>query len=228
MRKKIIAAVTAGVLALAGVVTLVAWARNADQRAFEGADLVSVVQLTADAPAGTKADALSAKVVELPSKAVPDGAVTKLSEVSGLVATTPLEEGEVLLRSRMATPGERASGGVDVPKGMQEISFNVEGQRLVGGAVKAGDKVGVFGSFKPDDSKVPDWTNLVAHDVLVTKVQNGAAQDAALVATVTVAVRTELAEKIVFTMEFGKIWLSLQNADTERSGEKVIEGSDLR
>ena len=125
-----------------------------------------------------------------------------------------MQKGEVLLKWRMAAPGERADGQVDVPKGFQEITVNLEGQRGVGGAVKAGDQVGVFGSFKPKEPTQPDWTNLVAHDVLVTKVDGRAASDAT-VATVTIAVHTVVAEKVVFTMEFGKVWLTLQNADTD-------------
>lgn len=229
MRKKVIAAVAAGVLALAGVVLLALWAKNADARAFEGADLTSVVQVTKPVPSGTKANDLggSTKVVKLPAKAVPAGAVVDLGAVSGLATTTSLQKGEVLLTSRMATPGARAAGQVDVPKGLQEVTINIEGQRAVGGAVKAGDKVGVFGSFKPKESSQPDWTNLVAHDVLVTNVEAESSSNAT-VRAVTIAVPTVLAEKVVFSMEFGKIWLSLQNADTTRSGQKVITGRDLQ
>lgn len=229
MRKRIIAAVAAGVLALLGVVLLVGWAKAADQRAFEGADLTAVVQVTDPVPAGTKADQLAAstKVVKLPAKAVPDGAVTALGSVEGLATTVALEKGEVLLSSRMGAPGARTGAKSDVPKGMQLITINLEGQRSVGGVVKAGDRVGVFGSFKPEDPKVADWTSLIAHDVLVTKVDKGTA-DASTVESVTVAVPTVLAEKVVFSMEFGKVWLSLQTADTAKSGQKVITGADLK
>lgn len=229
MNKRVIAAVSAAVLAMLGVVLVVLWAKGADKRAFEGADLTAVVQVTRTVPTGTKTDQLagSTKVVKLPAKAVPDGAVTDLGEVEGLATNTTLAEGEVLLASRMAAPGDRAQGKVDVPKGTQEIAIDLEGQRLVGGEVKAGDRVGVFSSFKPKEQTQPDWTNLIAHDVLVTRVDKGTA-DASTVATVTVAVPTLLAEKIVFTMEFGKVWLSLQNADTAKSGQKVITGADLK
>lgn len=229
MKKKVMAAVLAGVLALLGVVVLLLWAKKADERAYEGAELISVVRVTQEVAKGTPSAELSSmtEVTKVPVSTVPSGAVTDLAEVSGRVTATTLQPGEVLLRSRMVDPGAKGDSDVSVPKGMQEVTFTIDGSRAVGNAVQAGDKVGVFGSYDPEQGD--SWTNLVSHDVLVTKVGKGVTDgDAVTTTTVTVAVKTELAEKIIFTMEFGKVWLSLQNADTERRGEVVITGEDLQ
>lgn len=229
MKKRLIAAIVAGAMALLGVVVLVAWAKNANDRAFEGADLVKVIRVTAPVESGTRGSELggSTEVAELPADAVPDGAVTQLGDVSNLAVTTSLVPGEILLRTRLAAPGEKGKGATDVPKGFQEITVALDLQRTVGGSIKAGDRVGVFASFKPEDNKVPDFTSLVRHNVLVTSAGGPTATDAAGIIMITLAVETQDAEKIVLAMEYGKVWLTAQNADTNKSGEKVITGEDF-
>ncbi|WP_040320023.1 Flp pilus assembly protein CpaB [Aeromicrobium marinum] len=228
MKKKLMAAVMAGVLAVAGVALLVLWAMNANDRAFDGAELVTVVRVVEPVPQGTSAAELAGLVEtdEVPVTSVPDGAIESVDEVAGLAATARLLPGEVVLRARFAAPGDSGAGKVDVPAGLQEITFSLEGQRVVGGQVKAGDKVGVFGTYDPEQGD--SWANLVSHDVLVTRVDQATTADASTAIAVTVAVGTELAEKIAFTMDFGRMWLSLQNADTDKSGERVIIGADLQ
>lgn len=229
MNKRLIAAVAAGVLALMGVIVLVAWAKGANERAFEGADLVSVVRVTQPVAADTKASALahSTEVARLPKEAVPEGAVTDLSDVAGLSTTTDLQVGEVLLSSRLAAPGAATADKSSVPKGYQEISLSLEAQRVVGGALRPGDRVAVIANFKPEDGADPDFGNLVRHDVLVTKVDSAAIEDVGAASMVTLAVLTQDAEKIAFAQDFGKVWLTKQNADTEKSGEKLITGKDF-
>lgn len=228
MKKRLIAAVIAGVLALLGVVVLVAWANKAEDRAYKGADLVNVVRVTTAVEAGTKADDLAAstEIAKLPSDAVPAGAVKDLASVAGLAATTTLQPGEVLLKSRLAAPGDKGSGAIDVPKGYQEISISLEAQRAVADSVKAGGHVGVFVNFEPKGNG-PQFGNLVRHNVLVTKVGLAASGEKGVGSMITLAVKTQDAQKIAFAMEFGKIWLTAQNADTEMSGEKVITGEDF-
>lgn len=228
MKKRLIAAIAAGALALLGVIVLITWANNANERAFRGADLVEVVRVTAAVESGTKAEDLgkSTEIAKLPADSIPDGAVTKLSEVTGMVATTSLETGEVLLKSRLAAPGTKAENDSSVPKGFQEISIALDTQRTVAGVPKAGDRVAVIASFDPKND--PQFTNLIRHNVLVTKISAGATAEEGLGSIVTLAVKTRDAEKIAFAMEFGKVWLTKQNVDTEKLGEKVITGGDFK
>lgn len=231
MNKRVIAAVSAGVLALMGVVVLVVWAKGANDRAYDGADLVKVVRVTKSVAADTKAEDLagSTEVAELPSTAIPKGAVTDLAQVSGLSTTTALETGEILLKSRLAGPGGNRKGEIEVPKGYQEISISLDPQRTVGSSLSAGDRVGVFASFDSGATGSVNKTDLVRHNVLVTKVAGTAnVKDGSLTGLmITLAVKTKDAEKIVFAAEFGKIWLSAQNVDTDKTGEVVITVKDL-
>jgi pilus assembly protein CpaB len=53
--------------------------------------------------------------------------------------------GEQLLSERRSSPEElKTSGSVPVPAGLQEVSFQLEPQRVVGGRLSPGDNVGIF------------------------------------------------------------------------------------
>jgi len=224
MNKRVIAAIAAGALALLGVGVLYMWAQGANDRAYDGAELVKVVRVTETVPQGTKAADLAAstELAKLPKDAVPEGAVTDLAEVTGLTTNAALTKGEVLLASRMVAPGDRGEGKPDVPEGYQEVTISLEGQRTVASQVKAGDHVGVIASYQSADGKT-DVSKMVVKDVLVTRSSAVLNAESATGSLVTVAVKTKDATKIVNAMEFGKVWLTLQNADTDQDGDVLID-----
>lgn len=225
MNKRIIAVIAAALLAVLGIGVLVFWAQGAREQAFEGAELKSVVRVTAVVPKDTGVGELAAstEIVELPVESIPDGAVTDLADVPGLSTTAELQPGEILLEARLAKPGGR-EGGVDVPVGMQEVSITLDAQRTVAGEIIPGDKVGVIGSFEAiGEGQSSKYTQLLLNDVLVTKISSSVTEESITGATVTVAVLTRDAERIVFAQEWGRVWLTLQNTDTEMSPGTTIQ-----
>lgn len=225
MNKRIIAVIAAAVLAVLGIGVLVFWAQGAREQAFEGAELKSVVRVTAVVPKDTGVGDLAAstEVVELPAESIPEGAVTDLADVPGLSTTAELQPGEILLEARLGKPGQR-DGGVDVPTGMQEVSITLDAQRTVGGEIIPGDKVGVIGSFEAlGGGTSSKYTQLLLNDVLVTKVSSSVTEESITGLTVTVAVLARDAERIVFAQEWGRVWLTLQNTDTEMSPGTAIQ-----
>src|SRR3954451_2634662 len=135
MRRRLLAAFAALVLALAGGVVLVAYVRGADARAAAGLRTGQVLVVQEPVPAGTPADQLAAKVdTELvPAKTAVPGRVRDLAALAGKVAAVALEPGEQLLARRFKAPGDlRAAGTVDVPHGDQEVSVLLDPQRAVG------------------------------------------------------------------------------------------------
>ena len=239
--RRLLAALAALVLALAGAVVLVAYVRGADARALAGVQTVEVLVVDKPIAEGTPADQLSGLVgTELvPAKSAVPGRVTHLSELAGKVAVVDLEPGEQLLASRFSDPDAlRAHGTVDVPAGDQEISILLEPQRANGGRVAAGDKVGVYVSLKLPDGT--GETHSVLHDVLVTQVQGApsattqtAADDGSAPAApasslmVTLAVTAQQAEPIVFGMEHGTVWLSLEPEGADNGGTTVINPGNV-
>jgi pilus assembly protein CpaB len=222
VNKQRLAVGAAVLLAVLGIAALFAYAKGADDRAFEGTERTTVLRVTQEVATKTPASELSASVesVELPRAAVVPGAVTDLSEVEGLVTRGVLVPGDQLTTAKFAQADD-VKGDTAVPKGMQELSFMLEGQRIVGGALAPGDTVGVMASY---DGRTRDAVN----GVLVLKVEAGLGDgQSAAGSTVTVAVRTLDAEKIVNAMEFGKVWLTKQNPDTDTDGGRVVDAEEV-
>jgi pilus assembly protein CpaB len=239
--RRLLAALAALVLALVGAVVLVAYVRGADARALAGVQTVTVLVVDQEIPAGTPGDQVvdSVRSELVPAKAAAPGRVTDLAELTGTVATVDLQPGEQLLAARFAAPDDvRAPGTVDLPAGDQEISVLLEPQRAVGGRLSAGDTVGVYISMAGADAGV---THAVLHGVLVTQIQGApaaapdtaAADDTGAQAApsqslmITLAVTAREAEPIVFGMEHGTLWLSLEPDGADNGGTKVIDPGNV-
>lgn len=238
MRRRVLAATAALVLAVTGTLVLLAYVRGAEARALAGVRTVDVLVAGRPIPAGTAGEDLADLVgtQTLPAKAALPGRVTDLADLAGQVATADLQVGEQLLGSRFARPGDlRAPGTVAVPAGRQEISVLLEPQRAVGGRLSAGDLVGVYLSqVLPDGTR---QTAAVLHDVLVTQVQGaptapapaGADPQTAAAATpagslmVTLALTVNDGETVVFGMEHGTLWLSLESATGQDGASRVLQ-----
>jgi pilus assembly protein CpaB len=222
MRTRIIAVAVAAVLAVAGAVALVVAFRAADQAAAAGAQLQSVLVVRTEVPAGTPGERLgdAVTVEQVPARYVVEGAVSDPDDLAGLVAAVTLEPGEQVLASRFGSPAELASSGVHVavPAGLQEVSIAVDLQRIAGGSVGPGERVGVFASYD-DAVKGSKTTTLLLNQVLVTAVASTVdpsadGQQAQGLVLVTLALDADQAKAVVNAAEFGHIWMSAQNDDT--------------
>lgn len=245
MKSRLLAGLAAVVLAIVGAILVVSYAQGADTRAVQDLDPVSVMVVQKAVPAGTPVASLQAFVTnqELPGKAVSKTALKNLDKEDGKVTAVDLVPGEQLVAERLVQPEElKTSGSVEIPKGLQEVSFQLEPQRVVGGRIAAGDHVGIFINLKEGGLEAkPDksTTQLTVHKALVTAVQRApvatptAAGDGATEPTedtslptglllVTVAVNDTNAAKIIYAAEFEKLWLSREPLDATDSGRPGI------
>lgn len=226
VNKRAVAAIGAVVLALLGIAFLVVYANDARDRAFEGTELVSVIQVVDKVPAGTKADDLggAVNVVKLPKAAVPETALMTLDPVSGMVATATLVPGEVLVADRFGTTAE-VNGGekVTVPKGMQEITIKFAQVRALDGKLVAGEHVGVAASYDPTRR-----TNFAVNRVLVLSATTSedVADGQAGEVVVRLAVSSINATKIIHATEFGHVYLTKQGKDADVDSQQV-SGDDV-
>lgn len=234
MKSRLLAGAAAVVLALVGAILVVSYAKGADQRAVQNLEPVPVLVVQTAIPAGTPAESMSASltVEQLPAAAVAGSALTSLADSTGKVAAVDLIPGEQLVAERLIAPEDVAAQGVTkVPAGLQEVSFEIEPKRVLGGNITPGDHVGVFLTFdsgadkaKPEDST----TQLTVRKVLVTRVQRTpqpAEQAADAIPSgllmLTVAVNDVDAGKIVFASEFGRLWLTKEPLDAQDNGPRV-------
>jgi pilus assembly protein CpaB len=237
VRRRLIAALAALVLAATGAVVLLAYVRGADARALAGVQTVDVLVVDRPVAEGTPGEDLAdlVRTERLPAKAAVPGGVTDLDALSGQVATADLQPGEQLLAARFAAPEDlTVPGTVPAPAGTSEVSILLEPQRAVGGRLAAGDTVGVHVSL---DGK----THAVLNRVLVTQVQGapapadgqttdtaatgGAAPSASLM--ITLGLRPEQAEAVVFGMEHGTVWLSLEPEGVDLDGTEVLTPGNI-
>jgi pilus assembly protein CpaB len=250
VRRRILAALAALVLLVAGTVVLLAYVKAADARAL--ADVRTTEVLVADQviPEGTPATELTALVRTqlIPRKAAVDGRVTDLDELSGLVATVELQPGEQLLQSRFGeAEAADEEGTVPVPPGLQEVTVLLEPQRAVGGRLEAGDTVGVVLSI--GEGKETGETAGVIHRVLITQIQGaplpadeaaeGTGGDAGTETAssggavpvqslmITLAVTAPQAEAVVYGMEHGSLWLSLENEDAGTGSTGPLDAGNI-
>ena len=219
MTTRIIAVILAAVLAIVGATLLIFYVRGADERAFDGAKLTQVLIVKDDIASGTAASDLGTSVdlESVPSAYVAEGAITDVSQLKGLVAAVSLKPGEQVLASRFVSPDAFGAGGgsVAVPKGLQEITVSLDVQRVVGGTLVAGDLVGVFGSL-PTDNVDPARTQLIESKILVTSVARDSSLDPSTQQTsgavlVSLAVTADQAQRIIYDLEFGQVYLSRQS-----------------
>lgn len=249
MNRRILAAVLALGLALVGTVALVAWVRGADARALAGVQTTSVLVVTEPIPEGTPAEELdgSVRLSPIPVKTAATGSVSDLADLADQVALVDLQPGEQLLASRFADPATlRAPGTVAVPPGDQEISVLLEPQRAVGGRLTPGDEIGVYISMtlegKGEDQPARlGTTHAVLHGVLVTQVQgapapeerdeetetvsSGSTPTEALMVTLALPARD--AERVIFGMEHGTVWLGLEPEGADNSGTQIITQGNI-
>ncbi|MBT2594430.1 RcpC/CpaB family pilus assembly protein [Arthrobacter sp. ISL-72] len=254
MKSRLLAGVAAVLLAIVGAVLVVTYAQGADQRAVKDLDPVVVLVVTKAVPAGSSVDTVKASVAleHVPGTAVAKSALDTLDDSAGKVAAADLVPGEQLLAEKLVAPEDlQTSGSVKVPAGLQEVSFQLEPQRVVGGRLAPGDHVGIFISMKEggiESKSDKETTQLSIHKVLVTAVQRapeGAANPAPTASAgtepdprdvnlptgslmITVAVNDINAGKVVFASEFGDaIWLSREPLDAEDNGPRIMIRPDV-
>jgi pilus assembly protein CpaB len=171
MKRSVVAALVAVVLALVGCVAVLLYVRGADARALAGQRAVKVLVVHKVIPAGTTGkqivDGGYTETVTVPASTVP---VDALSTVDGdlltLAVTSDQQPRALLLRGAFDSPTVH-SGGLSVPDGMLAVSVSMRVPAQVAGYVQPGSNVAIFDTFNEAASKgrVPAGDGLAAsHD----------------------------------------------------------------
>ena len=200
MNRRVLGVVLALVLAALVTWAIVQYVRSADDRAREGMELVTVLEVERTVPPGTPAQEVDdyLTTADVPRDNVAEGALADLGAVSDLVTATELLPGEQVLASRFITAETLlARSQFAVPPGLLEVTFTVNPERAVGGALVPGDLVAFVASFDPftldavepesardlqeflDTSeevepislRTPNTSHITVHKALVTRVQ---------------------------------------------------------
>jgi pilus assembly protein CpaB len=256
VKSRLLAGAAAVVLALVGAMLVITYTQGADQRAVKNLQPVDVLVVKTAIPAGTPVESMAASLVteQVPSSAVTGSSLKSLDSLSGKVAAVDLVPGEQLVSERLVAPEDvKASGSIQIPAGLQEVSFQLEPDRVVGGRLAPGDHVGVFVNLEKgglEEKQDAETTKLTVRKALVTAVQRAPQPAATAKAApsasadpnaadpqdttlptgnlmLTVAVNDVDAAKIVFAAEYAKMWLSKEPTNAKDSGPRIIQRSEV-
>ncbi len=234
MRARILIVVAA--IVVGGVAAFAAYGYlGAVQRQAQAGDaLTTVLVAKQDISKGAfAADLLNNGMVEtvrMPKRYVADGAISSLTAVAGRVVDSPMLKGEVLTTARFQKPAD-AGLAFAVPSDLVAVTVPVDDARGVSGLIQPGDTVAVLGTIAMSATGNDEETRIMIRGAKVlavadtTGVQTGGSQpqpsSSSLVAnastsqqsgstkTVTLALSSADAEKVVFAVENGSIWLAL-------------------
>ncbi|MFJ6155308.1 Flp pilus assembly protein CpaB [Pseudarthrobacter sp. NPDC092184] len=237
MKSRLLAGTAAVALALVGALLIIFYANGADQRALASTEPVDVLVVKTAIPAGTPVNDMAASLVveKVPAAGKSDSALSTLEGKANTVSAVDLVPGEQLLAERLVAPADvKEHGAVEVPAGLQEVSFQLEPQRVVGGRVNVGDHVGISLNFENGAYKAraeDATTQLTLRKVLVTGVQGAASAETAEgeentalpegSLMLTVAVSDVDASKIIFTSINGSLWLTKEPLDAQDNGPRI-------
>jgi len=244
LKTRLLGGIVALVLAVVGTLLLISYIQGSEARAQADLQPIDVLVVEKQIPQGSTLDQVKSavKLTSLPSASVPNGALKSLDGLDGKVTSADLVPGEPLLGVRLVDPTSLAApGSVPVPAGMQEISVQLDAQRVVGGRIAAGDTVGVVALFAGDG---PDGATAqqIFHKVLVTSVQRAVTQNSGGNQASSEQANTQLptgqllvtfargdadAQKIAFAAEFGKLWLTKEPASATESAPSIIKKVEL-
>ncbi len=226
MRRRVIAALVATLLTLVGGALVAAYVVGADQRAAAKLEPTPVLVVTEAIPVGSSAVlGQNVDVRQIPRTAVVSDALTTPDPIDGRVAVTPLHPGEQVLADRFVAPEDLSGDAVLIPEEFVQVTVVLAPERVIGGRLKAGDTVGVVLSL---EQPAPS-SQTILHRVLVSRVQGiqpseEAGENAPPEGSqfVTFAVTAPDAERIVWSSEFGRIWLTLERETSLIEGTRQV------
>jgi pilus assembly protein CpaB len=157
VKRRVLTVALAMLLAVLGTGGVLAYVRQADNRALAGQKAVSVLVAGQLIPSGTTvAAALRDGMLtsqKLPAASLPSDAMSSVpAGESALVLSADVQPGQLLLRPMLVTAAQVTSGGLGIPAGMVAVTIDLCLPAAVAGNVKAGSQVEVFDTYGPKAS----------------------------------------------------------------------------
>ena len=237
MRSRGLVVAIAIVLAVAAAAAVVLYTQGVKTEAEEGGALTTVIVATQDIPANQRLDPLVEDglftELDVPANALVDGAVTDLSELTGVTTTTPILQNEQISISRLSS-AETPLNIVGVSEGHIGVAVELPSPQGGIGNIQPGDNVQVFATYNGvtvipgnlrqlitsptapsgTERKVPDFTVTLIPTVRVLRIQNpevdseSGRSDSSRI-QITLDLLPEDAQNLVFAQENARVWLGL-------------------
>jgi pilus assembly protein CpaB len=152
VKRRVLTVALAVLLALIGIVAVLAYVHKANQRAIAGVKAVTALVASQSIPAGTSASAaLSGGMLtrqRFPLSSVPSGYVSSVSpDISHLVTSSAMQTGQILTLPLLVRAGQVTGAGIAIPPGMAAVSVELCLEADVAGFVGPGSSVAVFDTY---------------------------------------------------------------------------------
>jgi len=198
---------------------IAAWGANGwiNERLTAGADdeagKKTTIVAAMDIPYGTKVEGRHLKVVQLPADSVPESAFTSIQAAEGMVATTPISRGEVLVQARLAAHAEGSTLAALVKENMRAVTVRVDDVVGVAGFLLPGNRVDILATRMERGSRRAETDTILTNIKVLAVDQTAATQenDPVIVRAVTLEVTPKQSEQLVKAKEEGTIQLTLRN-----------------
>ena len=242
MRSRGLVVVLALILATVATAGVFLYTRGVKEDARTGGELTNVIVSKVDIAANTDLNQLISQdqftAVEVRSDTLVEGAVTDISQLRNRRNNVFIVAGEQIPVSRVE--GAKVPGGVlSIPDGHQAITVALGSPRAVGAALAGGDNVTVYATFNDvvveqrgggnqttitGQQQQTTVTTVLVPQVEVLRVvipQTNATGDAdsqpdtTAALNVTLAFTPDEAQKFVYSLENGSVYLSLLPPDAE-------------
>jgi pilus assembly protein CpaB len=246
MQSRVLAILVSVVLAMVATAALVVYVNGADRRAISGQQPRLVWVAAQAIKAGTSGQSArntgQIKQVEVPNKNVVDGAVISLTQIQNRYAAVDIVAGEQLLQKRWVGAEDVAGGRLlQIQPGYQALAIEMDLVRQVAGFVTPGDTVSLVLSMRrPGRGGELERSQFLLQNVQVlavgaTALANAAAQGGAgrvsqgkdQVAAVTLAVREDQVERVVYAAENGSIYMTLVAPDAKPTPSHDITADNV-
>jgi pilus assembly protein CpaB len=194
LKRRLLAIVLAGLLAVIGSVAVLAYVRHANQRAVAGLRAETVMVAKGAIPAGTSLKTawgehlLGTEQVPVSSlSTAPVQSVTAANE--HLVTNAGVEAGQLLLQNMLVSAASvTASGSFAIPSGMVAVTVQMCVAEAVANYITAGSNVAVFDTAAYSKGSQVQRTCDLSHTV----VNSGAVSSPAIVSTRIVLTKAEV------------------------------------
>jgi pilus assembly protein CpaB len=247
----------AAVLAILAAGAVFLFLSGVQHNAQSGGGTVKVIAAKQDIAAGTNLDTVISSggltFNSVPKDAAVRGAVTDLAQIKGQVTSQPLVAGQQLTTAFLVGSATQPQGGqYQIPEGYEAITLSLEGPQAGGGLVEKGDHVTIYVSFKDlsvnvinsgsfksilagqgsvqqTNVRIGDFLATVVPDVQVLKVLQAplSASTQQSQVQLTLALRPDDAQKVIFSQEEGTVWFALLPPNQQGVPSKPVTYFDI-
>ena len=205
--------VLAGALvALLGVVMVLAYARNATGGSGGGATVAAFVA-TRDIAAGTAWESAASSVAQrsVPESLRPVGALSGPGDVTGRKAVRRITKGEVVMAADFGKVEAAPGAGLQIPTGFNAVTMNLAPPQGVAHYAQPGDLVNIYVTLKSPTGE--EMTKLLLPNVQVLANRSATAQQSNTSPSgevlLSLALTPVQSEQVIFAKENGSLWFGL-------------------